>query len=96
MPQYEIEQYETHTQKYRIEADSEAEAIAKLFKGHAEPVDDSLEYVEVCEDRGLPADEHREFADELRQLGVPVDEAIIPSIRSVVRVEESARRTPSK
>ena len=88
MPQYEIEQYELHVMKYRVEAQSEAEAIAKLFKGNAEPVDDSLEYVEVCEDRGLPADEHRELAEQLRALGVTVDEAVIPSIRSVVRADQ--------
>ena len=87
MPQYEIEQYELHVQKYRVEADSKAQAIAKLFSNEADPVDDSLEYVEICEDRGLPAEEHREIADQLRELGVTVDEAVIPSIRSIERVE---------
>ena len=87
MPTYEIEQYEIHVQTYEVEAESEAEAIAKLFKGDAEPVDDSLEYVEVCEDRGLPAEEHRELADQLRAMGITVDEAVIPSIRSVVRAD---------
>jgi hypothetical protein len=33
MPTYEIEQYELHVQKYRVEADDEADAIAKLFQG---------------------------------------------------------------
>ena len=86
MPMYEIEQYELHVQKYLIEADSEAEAIAKLFNSEADPVDDSLEYVEICEDRGLPAEEYREIADQIRSLGVPVDAAVIPSIRSIERV----------
>lgn len=31
MPVYEIEQYELHSLKYRVEANSEAEAIAKLL-----------------------------------------------------------------
>ena len=31
MPTFEIEQYEVHAQKYRVEADSEAEAIKMLF-----------------------------------------------------------------
>jgi hypothetical protein len=35
----------------------------------------------------LPADENRELADELRGLGVPVGEGVIPSIRSIIRVE---------
>jgi hypothetical protein len=87
MPNYEIEQYELHIQKYRVEAPSEAAAIAKLFSGEAEAVDNGLEYIEVADDFGLPADEHRELADALRDLGVPVGEAVIPSIRSIEEVE---------
>ena len=96
MPEYRIEQYEVHGQQYRVEADNVADAITKLLDGEADPVDDSLEYIEICEDRGLPADEHRELADQLRSLGVPVDDHVIPSIRTVVQVEESLQRTPSK
>ena len=87
MPTYEIEQYELHVQTYEVEADNEAEAIAKLFKGKAEPVENSLEFVEVCEDRGLPAEEHPRLAEELRALEVTVGE-VIPSVRSVVRVDQ--------
>ena len=87
MPVYSIEQYELHVMKYRIEAAGEAEAIVKLLDGEAEPVDGSLEYIEVAEDCGLPVDEFRELAEELRQLGVPVDEHIIPSIRSIEEIE---------
>jgi len=86
MPIFEIEQYEICMTKYRVEASSEAEAIAKLFDGGADAVDDSHEYIEVAEDCGLPADEHQELAAELRSLGVPVDE-IIPSIRSVEQID---------
>jgi len=86
MPMFKIEQYELHTQTYQVEAQDEAQAIAKLLKGEAEPVDDSLEYVEVAEDFGLPAEECRDLADELRDHGVPVD-AVIPSIRSIEEVE---------
>ena len=83
MPTFEIEQYELHTQTYRVEASSEAEAIKKLLDGEADPVDDSTEYIEVAEDFGLPAEEHRELADQLRNLGVSVGEHVIESIRSV-------------
>ncbi|MCH7687462.1 MAG: hypothetical protein IH899_12400 [Planctomycetes bacterium] len=83
MPTYEIEQYEVHTQTYRIEASSEAEAIKMLFDGQAEPVDQSQDFIEVCEELGLPAEEYRELADQLRSLGVSVGEHVIPSIRSV-------------
>ena len=82
MPEYEIEQYEIHVSKYRVEANSEAEAVATVLGGRGEPVDNSQEYVEVCEDRGLPADEHQDLADQLRAMGIPVDE-VVPSIRSV-------------
>lgn len=87
MPKYEIEQYEIHVMKYRVEANSKAEAIQKMFDGENEPVDGSLEYVETAEDIGLPVDENRELADELRSLGVSFDDDVIPSIRSIEEVE---------
>ena len=96
MPTFQIEQYELHTQQYRVEADNVADAICKLLDGEADPVDNGLEFIEVCEDLGLPADDHRELADQLRSFGVPVDDHVIPSIRTVVQVEESLQRTPSK
>ncbi len=86
MPTFQIEQYEMCVTKYRVEASSEAEAIAKLFDGGADAVDDSHEYIEVAEECGLPAEEHQELAAELRSIGVPVDE-IIPSIRSVEQID---------
>ncbi len=86
MPTYEVEQYELHMIKYRVEASNEAEAIARVFRGEAEPVDQSQEFVEVAEDFGLPAEEYPELADALRALGVSVPDAVIPSIRSVEQV----------
>jgi len=87
MPTYEVEQYELHITKYRVQAENEADAIVKLLDGEAEAVDNSGEYVEIADDYGLPADEDQELADQLRNLGVPVDE-VIPSIRSVVQVDD--------
>lgn len=87
MPMFEIEQYELHAMKYRVEAATEAEAIRRLLDGEAEPVEQSQDYIEVAEDVGLPVDEYRELADELRALGVAVGDAVIPSIRSIERVE---------
>ena len=86
MPTYEIEQYETHAMRYRIDAANQAEAIANLFRGYALPVDDSLEYVEVCEDRGLPAEEPPRLVEELQASEIAVDD-VIPSIRSIAEVE---------
>ena len=83
MSTYEIEQYEVHTMKYRVEASNEAEAIKMLFDGEADPVDNGFDFIEVCDDLGLLADQYRELADQLRLLGVSVGDVVIPSIRSV-------------
>ncbi len=83
---YEIEQYELHTMKYRVEATSEAEAIAKLFQGEAEPVCQRMDYIEVAEDFGLPTDEYPELAKALRKLGLSVGDTVIPSIRNIEEV----------
>ncbi|MCZ2342635.1 MAG: hypothetical protein LC104_12715 [Bacteroidales bacterium] len=88
MPVYEIEQYELHTMTYRVEADDPAEAIVKVLDGEADPVDNSQEYIEIADERGLLVADHPELAEKLRVQGVPVDDRIIPSIRSVSVVEE--------
>jgi len=87
MPTFEIDQYELHAMTYRIEAEDEAQAIVNLFKGEAEQVEGSLEYIEVCEDLGLPADEHQDLAERLREMGIAVDESVIPSIRRIAKVD---------
>ncbi|MGA2620189.1 MAG: hypothetical protein ABSF26_21430 [Thermoguttaceae bacterium] len=87
MPVYQVEQYELHVMKYRVEATSEAEAIRKLFDGEAEPVGQSQDFVEVAEDYGLPVDEYRELVDALRKMGVMSwKHEVIPSIRSIEEV----------
>lgn len=83
---FEIEQYELHTVKYRIEAANEAKAVVKLLDGEAEPVDNSLEFIELADDFGMPVDEYAELANKLNELGVPVGEHVIPSIRSIVEI----------
>ena len=86
MPTFEIEQYELHAMKYRVEAADEAEAIAKLFAGEGEAVDDSQDFIEVADDYGLPVEEHPELAEALRKRGITV-ENVIPSIRNIEAVE---------
>jgi type III secretion system FlhB-like substrate exporter len=87
MPTYEIEQYELHTMKYRVEAEDEAHAIVALLNGEADPMDNSLEYIEVADDYGVPVDENRDLADQLRNLGIAVGDDIIGSIRSIEEAE---------
>jgi hypothetical protein len=86
MPTYEIEQYELHAMRYRVEAASEAEAIIRLFAGEAEPVCQSQDFIEVANDFGLLAAEHRHLAEGLRDRGITVND-VIPSIRSIEEIQ---------
>lgn len=86
MPLYEIEQYELHLMKFHVEADSPAQAIECLFRGELEALDNSMEFVEIADDYGMPAEENRELAEQLRDLDIDVDE-VIPSIRSITEIE---------
>jgi hypothetical protein len=86
MPMFEVEQYEIHTSKYRVEADTMSAAIKAVMDGEATVVDNSQELIEIPDDYGMPADENRDIADGLRDLGVTVDE-VIPSSRTVEEVD---------
>jgi len=66
MPRFEIEQYEVWLSKTVVEADDMNEAIRKLLDGEGEPVDNSSEYIETDETRGMPT----EMALEL---GIAID-----------------------
>ena len=78
---YEIEQYQLYSQKYRVEADCEAEAIHQLYKGVAEQVGDP-QYLMVVEEFGLPSEEYDDLVDDLDEWGESVDD-VIPSVRSI-------------
>ena len=84
MPTYQIEQYELHAMKYRVEADSEAEAVVKLLDGEAEPVEQSQDFIEVADNYGMPGEDYPQIVKALERRGINVGEDIIPSIRSVV------------
>ena len=88
---YLVEQYELHASTYKAIAASAAEAIAKVLSGEADFVENSTEYVEVCEDVGMPVEGNEELAKQLSELNVSVDEDKIPTIRSVrcVDIKES-------
>lgn len=79
-----VEQYELHVSTYRVITASAAEAIAKVLRGEAELVENSTEYVGVCDTIGMPIDGNEELANELSEMNVYVDEEKIPSIRSVL------------
>ena len=87
MAVFKIEQYELFIQRYQVEATNQAEAVAKLFAGEADPVDNSTEYIEVADNYGLPVDQNRDLAEQLPKLGVSVGDDIIGSIRSIEEAE---------
>jgi len=86
MREYQIEQYELHTCKYRVRATSEAEAIVKLYEGQGEMVDDSMEFIQTADDYGLPVDENPELVAAVQKLGLCHDDDVIPSIRSIEEI----------
>jgi len=96
MPVYEVEQYELHSIRYRVTADTAAQAIADVMYGKAEPIDDSLEYIEVPEDYGMPAREidpesaWSELRKQIRAANLDCDEDdgdLVASIRSITKLE---------
>lgn len=83
---YVIEQYEIHTHKVVVEAESEADAVANYLLGkvEAEPVDNSTEFIEIDNDHGIGMDEDELLCMEVESLGVRLDRnEFIPGIRSV-------------
>ena len=92
MPTFELAQYELHAMRYRVEATNEAKAIARLFAGEAETIEQSQDFIEIADQYGLPVDEHRDLATALRELGLMRGKAeVIPSIRSIDMVEDQPR-----
>ena len=87
MPVYRLFQYEIHIQGYDVTADDETDAIARLFLGEGDPIDNSLEFINVADDHGMPIDEHRDLADRLFDRGlIHSDDRVIPSIRSIEKI----------
>lgn len=84
---FKVEQYELWSQSYEVEASSKAEAIVKILQGQGEVLDNMLEYIQTCEDKGLRVSENQDLAQEVERLGILIDD-VIPSIRDVELVEE--------
>jgi hypothetical protein len=93
MPLYEIEQIELYTQGYLIKADSEADAIARFFRGEGKQDLTSIEYAGVLNSSGISLAERPDLASELMDLGVITGEDdFVPSIRSIREVGEEEQR----
>jgi hypothetical protein len=93
MSRFEIEQYELHVATYEVEALSAADAIRRLFDGDGTPFHGS-EYIGICEEVGLALADDPELAEELRRLGVKLRESMVPSIRSVRRIDGGDEPSP--
>lgn len=97
MPIYAVEQYELCSTTYKIDANSEAEAIAKVITGEYGElgiVGSAQEYIAIEEQMGrLKCADHPELVAQLMDLGVFAGndfsgDEIIRSIRSVEEVED--------
>ena len=89
MPTYEIVQIELYTQGYLVRADSEADAIARFFRGDCKKTLTSIEFAGVLDSSGLSLIERPDLASELLDLGVITsDDTFIPSIREIREVGE--------
>ena len=86
---YEVDQYELHFQTYRVEAESEAEAIAKVLNGDSEILDNRLEYVAPSINNGIWVDQNQELVDSIRlhDPSIFIGKTVIPSIRDIREVE---------
>lgn len=88
MPKYIVEQYETHVQRYAVEAADKAEAIKAVIHGHGEPQGEQT-YLEVNEDIGMSTEEVSDKElDKLDKASMhDRDGNYIFSIRSVTEVK---------
>ena len=53
MPRYRIQEYELWCSSTDVDAQNPSDAIARLRKGEGDPVDDSSEYIQVDDSRGM-------------------------------------------
>lgn len=92
MPTFRVEQYETWTQAYEIEAETKEEAIAKRLNGEGLALDNSLELIDICEERGASLKELRisqeRFTEALERHNLSFhsvvnDYGLVESIRDV-------------
>jgi isocitrate lyase len=96
MHDYKIEQMQVYLRTYQVQAASEAEAVIKVFDGEAGSADDSVELIDLCDERGLCAADHPDLADELRKAGIMTDQVVIPSIRSIEKVESDVQQSSTR
>jgi hypothetical protein len=85
MAQFVVEAFELHAQKYRVEAETPAEAILNFYRGDGEELGPS-ELIEMSTDHGLLVDANPDLLAELTALGEKVDDDIIAGILDVAEI----------
>ena len=87
---YIIEVYETYAQKYEIEANSEGEAIHKIYEDEGKAID-KPQFIMTNEDIGMPTQElDQQTIDAIS----PVTD-YIPAIRSITEMNNNPWVTPN-
>jgi hypothetical protein len=85
MRKFVVEAFELHAQKYRVEAETPAEAILHFYRGDGEEIGPS-ELIEMSMDHGLLVDADRDLVDCLTAFGEKVDFDVVAGIRDVTEV----------
>lgn len=99
MPEYAIEQYEIWTQTYRVIAENPIAAVLQVLSGEAAAADNTLEFIQPDDSRGMPIDElgdRREVEAAFARADcgpLLTDGEIVDSIR---RVEEVSSPSPAE
>ena len=86
MPKFIVEQYEIHVFCYAVESENRGEAIAKVFNGDCQPLEDKSEYIATADENGMPLSELTE--GERYYLDFDESDELVPSIRSVEQINE--------
>ena len=87
MPVFEIEEYELHTSKHRVKADTIEDAIKMHRRQESDMVNDSLEYVEIPEDYGMSTDKMVDAGIDIELLE-DEDFDMLAGIRDIREVKE--------
>lgn len=87
---FAVEQYELHASTYHVRARTAGEAVSKVFEGDGDLVDNSLEFIEIAEQYGLPIDVCPELVKELEACEAEhlVGSDAISGLRSVTALDE--------
>lgn len=85
---YHVGQYELHVSTYEVEGTSVARAIKRVLDGDGNLIEPSPVFSNIVEELGINVGENLQLVRELRELGVAVEGDVVPSIASVLTIDE--------